>query len=67
MSAQCYTNKRRILAEASLVKTVYPGRVEYTNKLSATINCNQNFQPLLYKDICKCGFNGRVTITKVGP
>jgi len=59
MSAQAYTNKRRILAEASLLKTVYPGRVGVKNTLSATIDCNQSFQSIEYKDICGCKFNGR--------
>ena len=59
MSAQSYTNKKRILAEASLRKTVYPGRVGFKNTLSATIDCNQSFEPLVYKDICGCGFTGR--------
>jgi hypothetical protein len=59
MSAQAYINRKRVLAEASLLKTVYPGRVEYTNKLSATINCNSNFNNIDYYDICECKFNGR--------
>jgi hypothetical protein len=59
MSAQAYTNKRRILAEASLLKTVYPGQVGVKNTLAATIDCTQTLQPLLYKDICGCGFDGR--------
>lgn len=59
MSAQAYTNKRRILAEASLLKTVYPGQVGVKNTLAATIDCTQTLQPLLYKDICGCKFNGR--------
>ena len=59
MSAQAYTNKRRILAEASLLKTVYPGRVGVKNILAATIDCTQSFQPIEYNDICGCGFDGR--------
>jgi len=59
MSAQAYTNKRRILAEASLLKTVYPGRVGMKNTLSATIDCTQSFQPIEYTDICGCRFTGR--------
>jgi hypothetical protein len=62
MSAQAYTNKRRILAEASLLKTVYPGRVGVKNILAATIDCTQSFQPIEYTDICGCKFTGRGTI-----
>lgn len=58
MSAQAYTNKRRVLAEASLLKVQYPVSVAFTNTLVPTINCNQNFQPIQYKDICPCAFNG---------
>jgi hypothetical protein len=59
MSAQAYTNKRRILAEASLLKTVYPGRVGVKNTLAATIDCTQSFQSIEYTDICGCKFDGR--------
>jgi hypothetical protein len=49
MSAQCYTNKRRILAEASLRKTQYPGSIGLNNNpLYASINCKPNFTELVY-------------------
>ena len=58
MSAQAYTNRRRILAEASVLKVQYPVRVAVTNTLVPTINCNQNFQPIQYNEVCMCVFNG---------
>jgi len=49
MSAQCYTNKRRILAEASVTKTQYPGSIGLNNNpIYASINCNPNFNELAY-------------------
>lgn len=49
MSAQCYTNKRRILAEASVRKVQYPGSVGLNNKaIYASIGCNQDFKELVY-------------------
>jgi hypothetical protein len=49
MSVQAYTNKRRILAEASLRKTQYPGSIGLNNNpLYATINCNSDFTNLVY-------------------
>lgn len=49
MSAQCYTNKRRILAEASLRKTQYPGSVGLNNNpIYASINCKPDFSKLVY-------------------
>ena len=62
MSAQSYTNKRRVLAEASALKVQYPVSVAFTNTLVPTINCNQTFQTLVYTDICACSFNGRGTL-----
>ena len=60
MSAQCYTNKRRILAEAALKKVQYPGRVALNNKLIlSALNCSSDFTPITYTQICKCSFNGR--------
>ena len=49
MSAQCYTNKRRVLAEASLRKTQYPGSIGLNNNpIYASINCNPDFTKLTY-------------------
>jgi hypothetical protein len=59
MSAQSYTNRRRVLAEASLLKTEYPGNVGYRNFLTATIDCEQTFENTFYKDICGCSFTNR--------
>jgi hypothetical protein len=58
MSAQAYTNRRRILAEASIVKVQFPKGVAVDNKLSPTINCNQSFQPIIYTPVCVCPFTG---------
>lgn len=60
MSAQSYTNKRRVLAEASLRKVQYPGNIALNNNpILATRNCSPDFQSLIYKPICGCEFNGR--------
>lgn len=49
MSTQAYTNKRRILAEASLRKTQYPGSIGLNNTpLYASINCSPDFNELAY-------------------
>jgi len=53
MSAQCYINKRRILAEASITKVQYPKGVSNVNKLSSTLNCDANFEEITYKEICR--------------
>jgi hypothetical protein len=53
MSAQGYTNKRRILAEASLLKVQYPTYIASKNTLSASIDCDLNYQAIVYTDICK--------------
>jgi hypothetical protein len=62
MSAQAYTNKRRILAEASVLKIQYPKFVATKNNLVATIDCNQAYDTIMYKDVCMCVFNGYGTI-----
>lgn len=59
MSSQAYTNRIRILAEASLTKTQYPANMISDNKLSATINCSPNFSILTYPYICPCTPNNR--------
>jgi hypothetical protein len=49
MSAQCYTNKRRVLAEASVRKVHYPGSVALNNNpLYASINCKPDFNKVVY-------------------
>jgi hypothetical protein len=53
MSSQAYTNRVRILAEASLTKIQYPGRIAIDNRLSASVNCSRNFDPIVYTDICR--------------
>ena len=58
MSAQAYTNRRRILAEASIVKVQFPKGVASHNKLTPTINCNQSFENIVYTPVCVCPFNG---------
>jgi hypothetical protein len=60
MSAQAYTNRRRIRAEASVVKAQYPkGITVNRNAIYATLNCLPNFQQITYIPICRCPFNGR--------
>lgn len=59
MSTQAYTNKRRILAEASLRKVQYPGSIGLNNTpLYASINCNPDFNELTY--------SAKTCCTKVG-
>jgi hypothetical protein len=49
MSAQCYTNKTRVIAEASLRKIQYPGSIGLNNNpIYAAINCNTDFSQLIY-------------------
>lgn len=60
MSAQSYTNKRRILAEASVLKAQYmKGVAVNKNSIYATINCLPNFQQITYVPTCSCPFDGR--------
>ena len=59
MSAQAYTNRRRILAEVGVPKVQYKKFIaQNRNPLAATINCNPDFRTLQYKDVCMCPFNG---------
>jgi len=49
MSTQCYTNKRRILAEASIRKVQYPGSIGLNNNpIYSSINCKVDFKELIY-------------------
>jgi len=60
MSAQSYTNKRRTLAEASVVKVEYKkGVTVNNNSIYASINCLPDFQQLTYIPTCSCPFDGR--------
>jgi hypothetical protein len=60
MSAQAYTNRRRVLAEASVLKVQYKKGVAVNNRsIYATINCIPNFEQLSYTPACFCPFNGR--------
>lgn len=55
MSAQSYTNKRRILAEAALKKVQYPGRVALNNKpILSALNCSPDFSVINYVPNRKC-------------
>ena len=48
-SAQCYTNKKRILAEVSVRKTQYPGSIALNNNpIYAATNCNPSFNSIIY-------------------
>lgn len=60
MSAQSYTNKRRTLAEASVVKVEYKKGVTVNNNpIYASINCLPDFQQLTYVPVCTCPFDGK--------
>jgi hypothetical protein len=49
MSAQAHTHKMRLLAEASLVKVQYPGKVAVNqNPIYAIRNCSPDFRVLQY-------------------
>jgi hypothetical protein len=68
MSAQSYTNKRRILAEISVVKTQYKKGVSVNNNaMYASINCLPDFQQITYAPVCTCPFNGRGTVPRAPP
>ena len=55
MSAQAYTNKLRILAEAAVTKVHYPGRVALNkNPILSTINCSPDFSVVNYVENPKC-------------
>ena len=54
MSSQSYTNRQRVLAEASNTKVQYQKGVSFTNQLSTTINCNPDFNNIRYVHTCKC-------------
>ena len=59
MSAQAYTNRRRILAEVAVPKVQHKKFIAVNrNPLAATINCNPEFTSLQYTDVCVCPFNG---------
>jgi len=52
MSTQAYTNKRRIIAEASQRKTQYPGFIGLNNNpIYASINCRPDFSEITYSHI----------------
>jgi len=58
MSAQAITNRRRLVAEASVLKVQYPKNIASASPIVATLNCNPSFQSITYKDICPCKWNG---------
>ena len=48
-SAACYTNKRRVIAEASITKVQYPGKIANNNDSILSVqNCSPNFATLAY-------------------
>jgi hypothetical protein len=68
MSAQCYTNRRRIRAEASVLKVQYKKGVTVNNNpIYATLNCLPDFQELTYIPACECPFNGRGPFGPLAP
>ena len=67
MSTQCYTNKRRILAEASLRKVQYPGSIGLNNNpLYSSINCKADFKELIYL-INRCCVRNTVKVPAPDP
>jgi hypothetical protein len=64
MSAQCYTNKRRILAEVSVRKVQYPGSIALNNNpIYATTNCKPDFTRLVYLIKLCCTKTGKERVT----
>lgn len=53
-SAACYTNKRRVIAEASITKVQYPRQIAVQNTLLSTENCPRNFLSLNYVHNIPC-------------
>ncbi len=56
-SAACYTNKRRVIAEASLTKVQYPQQIAVQNTLLPTENCSRNFSSVIYYTHIVCRTN----------
>lgn len=66
MSTQSYINRRRTIAEASITKVEYPKGVSSINRLSSTINCDPNFERIIYKEICRpCAYIPKPAITPI--
>ena len=53
-SAACFTNRRRVIAEASLLKVQYPGKIASENPLLPVQNCRPDFSVLTYVDNIPC-------------
>lgn len=55
-SAACYTHKKRVIAEASITKVQYPGRVANNNDSILSVkNCSPNYLQILYQPKkCDC-------------
>lgn len=53
-SAACFTNRRRVIAESSLTKVQYPGKIASENPLLPVRNCSPNFSILQYVDNVRC-------------
>jgi hypothetical protein len=55
MSAQAYTNKLRLLAEAGVTKVQYPGRIALNkNPILSTSNCSPDFSVINYIPNPRC-------------
>ena len=54
-SAACYTNRRRVLAEASVTKVQYPGRVATNNDTILSVrNCSPDYDIMNYVTTKPC-------------
>lgn len=53
-SAACYTNRRRVLAESSVTKVEYPGKIAVNDAILSVQNCSPNFQVLFYRSNPSC-------------
>ena len=57
-SAACYTNKRRVIAEASITKVQYPGKIANNNDVILSVqNCSPNFDDMRYYTHLLCRKN----------
>ncbi len=66
-SASCLTNRKRVIADATLTKCVYPTNVMVNSKpIYASIGCVVNFTPIQYsKPICGKIHLGKICGAKV--
>lgn len=54
-SASCYTNRRKVIANASVNKVEYPGSIAtYRNAVLSVLNCVPNFLFVNYRENIRC-------------